>query len=70
MDDVNLYNPKEYQELTGSINYLTIFSRPDISYSVSKLLQFNSKLMTTHFKMSLHVILYLKKTRNYCLIYR
>ena len=70
MDDVNLCNPKEYQELTGSVNHLAVFSRPDISYSVSKLSQFNSKPTTTHFKMGLHVIRYLKKTRNYCLVYR
>ena len=70
MDDVNLCDPKEYQELTGSLNHLAVFSRPDISYSVSKLSQFNSKPTATHFKMGLHIIRYLKKTRNYCLIYR
>jgi hypothetical protein len=59
-----------YQELTGSLNHLAVFSRPDISFAVSKLSKYNSNPTTTHFKAALHVLRYLKSTRNYCIVYR
>src|SRR5436305_15192121 len=31
-----------YQELTGSLNHLAVFSRSDIVFAISKLSQFNS----------------------------
>jgi hypothetical protein len=64
-----LCEPKIYQELTGSLNHLAVFSRPDISYSVSKLSQYNARPTITHFKMGLRVLRYLKATRNYCIVY-
>jgi hypothetical protein len=58
-----------YQELTGSLNHLAVFSRPDITFVVSKLSKFNSNPTMTHFRAALHVLRYLKSTRNYCIIY-
>jgi hypothetical protein len=68
-DDV-LCNVKLYQELTGSLNHLAVFSRPDITFAVSKLSKYNSNPTTTHLKSALHVLRYLKSTRNYCIVYR
>jgi hypothetical protein len=68
--DDTLCNPKLYQELTGSLNHLAVFSRPDITFAVSKLSKYNSNPTTTHFKSALHVLRYLKSTRNYCIVYR
>src|SRR5438045_9770903 len=34
--------PQSYQELTGSLNYVAVFSRLDVAFAVSKLSQFNS----------------------------
>jgi hypothetical protein len=34
---------KLYQEITGSLNHLAGYSRPDIAFAVSQLCQFNSK---------------------------
>jgi Reverse transcriptase (RNA-dependent DNA polymerase) len=65
-----LCNPKLYQELTGSLNHLAVFSRPDITFAVSKLSKFNAKPTNTHFKAALHVLRYLKATRNYCIVYK
>ena len=63
-----LCDPTCYQELTGSLNHLTVFSHPYISFAVSKLAQFNVNPTMTHWKASLHVLSYLKSTRNYCII--
>jgi len=65
-----LCNVKLYQELTGSLNHLSVFSRPDITFAVSKLSKYNSNPTTTHFKTALHVLRYLKATRNYCIVYK
>ena len=64
-----LCNIELYQELTGSLNHLAVFSRPDITFTVSKLSKYNADPTTVHFKAALHVLQYLKSTRNYCLVY-
>src|SRR5947207_13489244 len=65
-----LYNIKLYQEFTDSLNHLTIFFHPDIVFAVFKLSKYNSNPTTMHFKADLHVLRYLKATRNYCLVYK
>jgi hypothetical protein len=65
-----LCDPTHHQELTGSLNHLAVFSYPDISFAVSKLAQFNATPTTTHWKAGLHVLRYLKLTRNYCITYK
>jgi hypothetical protein len=57
-------NPEYYQHLTGSINHLAIFTRPDIAFTASKLSQFNSNPTAIHLNTALHVLRYLKGTRN------
>ena len=41
-------NQLEYTEITGSLNHLAVYSRPDIAFAVSILSQFNSDPTTTH----------------------
>ena len=65
-----LCDPTRYQELTGSLNHLAVFTRPDISFAVSKLSQFNTNPTMIHWKAGLHVLRYLKLTRNYCITYK
>ena len=62
-------NIERYQELTGSLNHLAVFSRPEITFAVSKLSKYNANPTTTHFKAALHVLRYLKGTRNYYIVY-
>src|SRR5579862_1368518 len=59
-----------YQRLVGSLNHLAVFTRPDIAFSVSKLAQFNSNPSATHLKAALHVVRYLKGSRNLCIVYK
>jgi hypothetical protein len=63
-------NIREYQELVGSLNHSAVFSRPDISCSVSQLSQFLTKPTSTHMAAARRVLRYLKGTKNLGIIYR
>ena len=63
-------NPEYYQRLIGSLNHLAIFTRPDIAFAASKLAQFNSNPTAKHLTAALHVLRYLKGTRNLAIIYK
>lgn len=56
-----------YQQLIGSLMYLSILTRPDIAFSVSYLSQFNNSFNETHWKCAKRVLKYLQGTKNYCL---
>jgi len=64
MEDVKV-GPKTdlpYQELIGCLLYLSVCTRPDISYAVSFLSQFNNCYTRTHWQMAVRVVAYLKAT--------
>jgi hypothetical protein len=63
-------NADFYQKLTGSLNHLAVFTRPDIAFAVSKLSQFNANPTATHLNAALHVLRYLKSSRNLCIVYK
>lgn len=58
-----------YQRLIGSLMYLAVLTRPDLSYPLSYLSQFNNGYDETHFNYAKRVLKYLKKTKHYCLTY-
>ena len=60
--DDKLCDPTTYQELTGSLNHLAVFSHPDIAFTVSKLSRFNINPTVMHYKAGQHVLRYLKGT--------
>lgn len=59
-----------YQQLIGSLMYLSVLTRPNISYSVSFLSQYNNCFDETHWKHLKRLLKYLKKTISYGLVYR
>lgn len=59
-----------YQQLIGSLMYLSVLTRPDISFSVSYLSQYNNCYNESHWKHLKRLLKYLKKTKSYGLIYR
>jgi hypothetical protein len=63
-------NVENYQHLTGSLNHIAVFTRPDIAFAVSKLAQFNSNPSVLHLKAAIHVLRYLKGTRNLCIVFK
>ena len=64
-----LQDMMEYQALIGSLLYAARMTRPDISYAVSTLAQYNAEPTRTHLKMALRVLRYLKKTREQGICY-
>lgn len=58
-----------YQELIGSLMYLSVSTRPDISFAVSFLSQFNNSHTTEQWSAAKRVLRYLKGTIDLCLTY-
>lgn len=58
-----------YQQLIGSLMYLSVLTRPDISYCVSYLSQFNNCNTETHWKHAKRVLKYLSYTKSFGLMY-
>lgn len=58
-----------YRQLIGSLMYLAVLTRPDISFSVSFLSQFNDCYTNTHWQCAKRILRYLQGTKDYCLKY-
>lgn len=59
-----------YQSLVGSLMYLAVSTRPDISYAVSSLSQFNTSYNEEHWKAGKRVLRYLRGTVFHGLIFK
>lgn len=57
---------KMYQELLGRLMYVSVHTRPDLSFSLSCLSQFNNELRIMHMIALKRVLRYLKGTVHYC----
>lgn len=68
LTDVNK-NKYPYQNLIGSLMYLSVLTRPDISYSLSYLSQFNNNYDKSHWKCAKRILRYLKGTADYSIKY-
>jgi hypothetical protein len=60
---------RDYIKKTGKLNYLTIGTRPDISFTVSKLCEANARPSKKHCQLPAHVFRYVKKTIDLCDVY-
>jgi hypothetical protein len=58
-----------YQSIIGSLLYLMIGTRPDISYAVMHLSQFTMNPSEDHYKAALHICRYLAGIQDYKLVY-
>ena len=59
----------KYRELIGSLMFLAIVSRPDISYAVSSLAQHLTCWSQDHFDAGLRILRYLKGTSSLGIVY-
>lgn len=59
-----------YQQLIGSLLYLSTNTRPDISFSVSYLSQYNNNYGQMHWNAAKRVLRYLKGTKDVGLTFR
>lgn len=60
---------RKYQKLVGKLLWLSINTRPDISFAVSILTRHMSNPGLSHWNTALHVVGYLKQTRHLKLVY-
>jgi hypothetical protein len=67
-DETTRLSSLPYRSLIGSLMYIAIGSRPDISFAVSKLSQFLDCYRSHHWEAALRVVRYLKLTRNLRLV--
>lgn len=59
-----------YQQLIGCLMYLSVLTRPDISFSVSFLSQYNMCFNQTHWNHLKRLLKYLQKTKKYGLVFK
>src|SRR5712672_3174363 len=65
----SLEDIKNYQSLIGSLLYVQIGTRPDLSFAVSRLAQYASNPSAQHLRLAQYVLSYLLKTKDMCLSY-
>ena len=58
---------KQFQQEIRSLIYLTIFTRPNLVYSINYLARFISNLSLEYYKLLDNIFSYLLKTRDYSL---
>lgn len=63
-------NDYPYQNLIGGLMYLAVATRPDISYAVSYMSQFNNCYTEEHYKSLKRILRYLKGTIEMGITYR
>jgi len=62
-------DPKLYQAIVGSLMYIALATRPDISFAVAALSRYNSRPFARHLTAARRVLRYLKVTKDYRLRY-
>ena len=62
-------NQQLYQSAVGSLLYLSVATRPDITYAVSNVAMFCVKPTNQHWEAVKHIFSYLKGTQQYGLLY-
>ena len=65
-----LENPTLFRAIIGSLVYILICSRPDISYVVTRLSQYMDKPKIAHLALAKDVLRYLKGTKSQALTFR
>ena len=56
-----------YRELIGSLQYVALATRPDISFTISKLAQLLVNPGRVHLEAALRILRYLKSTKEWAL---
>ena len=58
-----------YQLVIGSLLYIMLGTRPDISFVVIKMSQFSSNTMEEHLQKALYIVRYLSSSKELCIVY-
>lgn len=68
-DDDNCIDQQKYQSAIGRLMYLSVSTRPDISYAISSLARFSSKPIKEHWIALKRLFRYLRGTVNHGIMY-
>ena len=68
-EEKELMSKKPYASAVGSLMYATLSTRPDICYAVGVVSRYQSYPGVEHWIAVKHILKYLKRTRNYMLVY-
>ena len=68
-DEDECVNRQQYQSAIGSLMYLSVSTRPDISYAVGNLTRYSSKPTKEHWTAMKRVLHYLKGTGKHGILY-
>ena len=63
--NINYELTKKFQEMIGSLLYLMIHTRPDISFAITRLSQFNKNANSTLIQHAKRIFQYINKTKDY-----
>lgn len=69
-DEDNCIDQQKYQSAIGSLMYLSVSTRPDISFAVSSLAKFSSKPTKEHWTALKRLLRYLKGTMKFGILYK
>lgn len=69
-DDDERTNVTEYQQISGSLNFLVTGSRPDLAFPVSMMSSYNADPNTQHLSSMKQILRYLSRTTNRGLEYK
>ena len=58
-----------YQLVIGSLLYIMLGTRPDISFAVIKMSQFSSNPTEEHLQKALYIVRYLSSSKELCIVY-
>ena len=59
-----------YTSAVGSLMYVMLCTRPNICYSVGMVSRYQSNAGPKHWQAVKHILKYLRRTRNYMLVYQ
>ena len=68
--DLNPVDPRKYREVVGSLIYAMTCTRPDICWVITRLSQYLSKPLESHWVGTKHVLRYIRGTLDYEPCYR
>lgn len=66
-DNCTSVDQQDYRSLIGSLLHLSLNTRPDITYAVNRLAQFNQCASSDHWNAARRILKYLKGTMDLCL---
>ena len=69
-EEENMMRQVPYALAVGSLMYAILCSRPNICYLVGMVIQYQSKPGPKHWQVVKHILKYLRRTKDYMLVYR